>query len=79
VAKSLVEAGADVKAAGPRAETPLHFAAANASGRKGRLAVVELLLERGADAEARSTSASRPVDLVTGSSSEDGEVMSLLS
>ena len=47
VALALLEAGADAKAVANGAQTALHFVAANASGRKGRLAVVEALLDKG--------------------------------
>jgi ankyrin repeat protein len=47
-ARVLIEAGADVNAAGEQGETPLHCAAA-----AGHLAVVELLIEQRADVNAR--------------------------
>ena len=47
VALALLEAGADAKAVANGAQTALHFVAANASGRKGRLPVVEALLDKG--------------------------------
>src|SRR5262249_47289444 len=47
-ARVLIEAGADVNAAGPMDQTPLHNAAS-----RGHVAVVELLLEHKADVNAK--------------------------
>ena len=74
----LLERGADARAAGKEANTPLHVVAANPSGAKKRIALVDALLDKGAKAGALNIQMCRPLDGIEGSSSEDAELRDLL-
>jgi len=57
----LLKAGADMEAKDDRGRTPLHWACLN-----GRIPIVRLLLEKGAEANVRDTENHAPLDLASG-------------